>query len=207
MFFQFLSDSTKEIYNFHVAADDMIHLEWQHKNAFVPLDNKTNIYLATFTTCWARLKLYGVLDQLDQSVMYYDTDSVIYVTKPGEYDPPLGDFLGELTNELEGDDYITEFVSGGPKNYAYRTNKCKETCKVRGFSLNFTNSKLINFDATRGIVTNPGLRQHVTLANPSKISREKRKRKLYNREEEKKYQMVYTKRVVLPHLDTVPYGY
>lgn len=78
-------------------------------------------------------------------------------------------------------------------------------CKVRGFSLNFTNSKLINFDVMKGIVTGP--QRHVTLTNPSKITREKGKRKLYNREEKKKYQMVYTKRVVLPNMDTAPYGY
>jgi len=205
-FFQLLSDSTKEMYNFHITADGMIQLEWQHKSTFVPMDNKTNIYLTTFKTCWARLKWYGVLDRLDERVLYYDTDSVIYVSKPGEYDPPLGDFLGELTNELEGDDYIVEFVSGGPKNYAYHTNKNKETCKVRGFSLNYTNSQLINFDAIKAIVTG-STQQHVTLTNPSKISREKRKRILYNQIENKKYQMVYSKRVILPNMDTRPYGY
>ena len=57
---------------------------------------KTNIFLATFTTCWARLKLFEVLDQLGDRVLYYDSDSVIYVSRPGHYDPPLGDFLGEL---------------------------------------------------------------------------------------------------------------
>lgn len=36
-----------------------------------------------------------------------------------------GDYLGDLANELDTIDYITEFVSGGPKNYAYRTNKGK----------------------------------------------------------------------------------
>jgi len=27
--------------------------------------------------------------------------------------PKLGEFLGDFTNELDGDDYITEFASGG----------------------------------------------------------------------------------------------
>ena len=66
-----------------------------------PEDNKTNIYLATFTTCLARLKLYSVLEKIDRNVLYYNTDSVIYVSKTGENDIPLGDYLGELTNELE----------------------------------------------------------------------------------------------------------
>jgi hypothetical protein len=46
-----------------------------------------------------------------------------------------------------------------------------------------------------------------TVVNPGKINRDVRKRKVYNREERKKYSMVYTKRVVLPNLNTVPYGY
>ena len=39
---------------------------------------KTNIFIAAFTTCWALLKLYSYLDQVQQQVLYYDTDSVIY---------------------------------------------------------------------------------------------------------------------------------
>ena len=42
------------------------------------------------------------------------SDSVIYIEREGEYNPPLGDYLGDMTDELNGGD-ITEFVSGGPK--------------------------------------------------------------------------------------------
>ncbi|KAL5022568.1 hypothetical protein ScPMuIL_001723, partial [Solemya velum] len=150
-FFQLLTDPQKKVENFHIVATDTLLVEWNYRTDCVPDDEKTNIYLATFTTCWARLKLYGILEKLDERVLYYDTDSVIYLSRPGEYEPPLGDYLGELTNELEGDDYITEFVSGGPKNYAYRTNTGKTTCKVRGFSLHFTNMQIINFDTMKTV--------------------------------------------------------
>ncbi|XP_053380065.1 uncharacterized protein LOC128548714 [Mercenaria mercenaria] len=129
LFFQLFSDPTKQPLNFHILSNDMLQVEWQFKQDCQPEDNKTNIYLATFTTCWARLKLYSVLEKLNRRVLYYDTDSVIYVSRPGQYDPPLGDYLGELTDELDGGEYIVEFVSGGPKNYAYKTSKNKETCK------------------------------------------------------------------------------
>jgi hypothetical protein len=206
-FFQLFSDSMKQPHNFHIISDDMIQIEWIYKKDSQPEDNKTNIYLATFTTCWARLKLYSVLEPLNTRVLYYDTDSVIYVSKPGEYDPPLGDYLGELTNELSRGEHIVEFVSGGPKNYAYRTNKNNETCKVRGFTLNYSNSQLINFKSVKNIVTEPQKNSNIVITNPSKICRDKRKRKLYNREEKKSYQMVYTKRRKLDNYDTVPYGY
>ena len=206
LFFQLFADPMKQPVNFHILTNDMIQIEWIFKQDCQPEDNKTNIYLATFTTCWARLKLYSELEKLGRRVLYYDTDSVIYVSRPGQYDPPMGDYLGELTDELKGE-HIVEFVSGGPKNYAYRTNKNKETCKVRGFTLNYTNSQLINFKSVKSIVTDPKSYPNITVTNPSKICREKRKRKLYNRQEEKTYQMVYTKRRRLDNYDTVPYGF
>ena len=95
-----------------------------------------------------------MLEELDKRELYYDTDSVIYVSRIGQYDPPLGDYLGELTDELDGGKHILEFVSGGPKNYAYKTNKNKETCKVRGFTLHYSNSELINSESVKDIVTN-----------------------------------------------------
>ena len=42
---------------------------------------------------------------------------MIFTGQPGEWIPPLGDYLGELTNELDDGDYITTFASGGLKNY------------------------------------------------------------------------------------------
>ena len=56
------------------------------------------------------------------------------------------------------------------------------------------------------MVLNDGTKK-VTVTNPQKISRDSRKRKLYNREENKEYKIVYTKRVVKSDLTTLPYGY
>ena len=80
-------------------------------------------------------------------------------------------------------------------------------CKVRGFTLNFTNSQLINFENVKTLVINPSETSTITVTNPQKICREKSKRKLYNREEEKNYQMVYTKCRRLDNYDTEHYGY
>ena len=73
--------------------------------------------MACFTTCWARLRLYEALDLLKERVVYGDTDSIIYVHRPGLPDPLLGDYLGDFKDELSNGDYIVEFASGGPKNY------------------------------------------------------------------------------------------
>ena len=206
LFFQLVFDPMKQPYNFHILTNDTIQIELIYKQDCQPEDNKTNIYLATFTTCLARLKLYSELEKLGKKVLYYDTDSLIYVSRPGQYDPPLGDYLCELMDELKGDQ-IVEFVSVGPKNYAYKTNTNKETGKVRGFTLNYTNSQLINFESVKHIVTDTKSYPNVTVTNPSKICRDKRNIILINRKEGKTYQMMYTKRRRIDNYDTVPYGY
>lgn len=208
-FFTTLTDVTKIVNNFHIVSEDTIQLEWIDHPLFPTVDYRTNIFLASFTTMWARLKLYSVLDILGEDVLYFDTDSVIFKVSSSDLlsKLPIGNYLGELTNEISSeDDFITEFVSGGPKNYAYRTVSGKEECKVRGFTLNWKNSKLINFEAIRDMICT-SRKSVVTVSNPNKICRDSRKRKLYNQCEDKKYQIVYTKRRILSNLDTVPYGY
>jgi len=46
-------------------------------------------------------------------------------------------------------------VSGGPKNYAYKvidsvTGERKHVCKIRGITLNFNASRIVNFDVKKG---------------------------------------------------------
>ena len=97
---------------------------------------KTNLFIAIFTTAHARLKLYSALETLQQRVLYYDTDSVIYKWRPGQVEIPLGD-------------PIIEFASGGAKNYGYETRGGKVECKVRGFLLNYKNKQILNFYTLR----------------------------------------------------------
>jgi len=60
-----------------------------------------------------------------------------------------GDKLGDMQSELKTTEFIIEFASGGQKNYSYRliTNEGEKTvCKVRGITLNYHASKLVNFE-------------------------------------------------------------
>ena len=65
------------------------------------------------------------------------TDSVIHIQHRNE--PGLiesGDKLVDMTSEFRPTQYVSEFVSGGPKNYAYRmidteTVRIDTVCKVR----------------------------------------------------------------------------
>jgi len=55
-----------------------------------------------------------------------------------------------MTSEVRHSGSISEFVSGGPKNYAYRQltwdDRKKTVCKVKSIALNYSASKMVNFD-------------------------------------------------------------
>lgn len=101
---------------------------------------------------WVCLKLYKVLDQFGEDVFYYDMDSVIYICCFGVNEVLLGDYLGELIDELDLGDYIQEFVSGGFKNYVYCILVGKEKVCVKGFFFNYVNFKIVNFDVIKDLL-------------------------------------------------------
>ncbi len=94
-------------------------------------NSNTNCVIGAFVTAQARLKLLSELNKLGDRVLYYDTDSIIYIHIEGLYNPSLGNFLGDFTNELIDNESIVEFASGGPKNYAYKTNTEKLSLLLR----------------------------------------------------------------------------
>ena len=79
--------------------------------------NETSVVHAAMVIAYGRLKLYDEMEKLGDQVLYFDTDSIIYVERPNCYTPKLGLYLGDLTDELDHDDYIVEFVS---ETYSYQ---------------------------------------------------------------------------------------
>ena len=188
-----------------------VHFQYQDKD--IPVSPNLNIFVACFTTCWARLHLYEALELLGERVLSYDTDSVIYLEKEGQPNPVLGDYLGEFTSELDPDDYIEEFMSGGPKNYGYKTKQGKVECKVRGFRLNSEDKTQLNYDAMRQNflheIQHPQKEPRQTqVVKTYQIFRDAKKYQLETRPDYKCYQLVYDNRVIDPlTFQTYPYGY
>ena len=146
----FLYTDTLEVRHVSVINDHMVEVHYQYQDEDIPVSPNLNVFVASFTTSWAPDRLYEALQLLGERVLYYDTDSVIYLEEePGQPSPLLGDYLGEFTSELEDDDYIEEFVSGGPKNYGYKTKNGQVECKVRGFRLNSEGKTQLNYDVMR----------------------------------------------------------
>ena len=185
--------------------DEIIEVHYENTDEFIEANGKTNVVIAAFTTAHARLKLYSVLDQLDRRVLYFDTDSIIYVSKEGEWEPPTGSYLGELTDELDGN-HITIFVSGGPKNYSYKVNTSKTVCKVRGIILNYRTQQDVNLEVMANMVKGVGP-ETITVDIPFKIVRNRNEKSVLTKSETKDYRIVCTKRVIVNNFDTLPYGF
>ena len=215
-----MTDQSKVLIDFHIMNENMMELEFKHSEDFEPINFGTNVIIAGFCTSWARLKLWSIMNKLGDRVLYHDTDSIIFSVKDSdEYIPPLGEYLGELTNELackevgcKGCDtghWIEEFVSCGPKNYTYRLNTGEICCKVRGFSLNYRNSQVINFESMKHALFAWKGKDNVDMMTiKTEIKRHKHQNPIvYSRQVKKQYSVVYDKRRVLNDFTTVPFGF
>ena len=97
----------------------MIEVHHESNEDFVVVNSKTNVGIAAFTTAYARLKLFCVLEELADRVLYYDIDSVIFLSRDGDPEPTTGPCLGQQTDEVKAGEQITTFVLVGPKDYSY----------------------------------------------------------------------------------------
>ncbi|XP_067208523.1 uncharacterized protein [Linepithema humile] len=87
-----LTSLKHEITEILPVNEDVMYVSWRlREEADVP-SPLTNVVLAAYTMALARLVLYKYLERLDRRVLYYDTDSCIYVSSgdPSEYEPRTG---------------------------------------------------------------------------------------------------------------------
>ena len=210
--FSLISHAALDISTLRLCTDDILEAVYTGVQENAVKGTKTNIFVAAFTTCHARLKLYESLDTLQQEVLYYDTDSVVYKWRPGRPSIAIGDFLGDMTNELDGD-VITEFVSGDAKNYGYTTRQGKVVCKVRGFTLNVRGAAVLNFQTMKDNILaeleNPlDHRRTTNVVTPYYFQRDLEQKRIKVVPRIKQYGLVFEKRVI--NTDTkssYPYGY
>jgi len=170
---QLINNSNIIPQDWYIIHDNCVELRYNYKqdNTFEPeFISETT---AAFTTANARVRLYNMLDWLDDDQnIYCDTDSCIFLydpENPNYKDPKLhakeaavlgiefGKGLGQWENEFkfdkeEDEEYITEICILGAKSYAYKTNKGKTVIKQKSVTLDMDNSDKFVFDAYKQIV-------------------------------------------------------
>jgi len=209
-----------DIHNIWLVSDKMIAVTYVQKEEFVEVMANTNPVIAAYTTAYARLKLYSYIEKLNDRVMYFDTDSVVYTTdlsKRRQYEVSVGNSLGDMTDEMRefGDGAVLEeFVSGGPKNYAYKVivpgqQQPVFVTKVRGITLSNTTSRRINFQSLRRMVKKYVERGETDQINiiSNRIDRKQKTNRVVTRPAVKKFRIVYDKRIIRRDFTTVPYGW
>jgi hypothetical protein len=204
--FDMISDDQYIIHDIIFVSEKKMQVSYSIADNLFNDSKNTSITNCIFTTAYGRLHLYNELEKLGNRVLYFDTDSIIYIERPGEYSPSIGEFLGEFTDEISDNDYIDEFASAGPKNYTYKLkNSQKTVCKVKGFTLNSVASEVINFDSVKDLILNN--REEKLGVNQLKFTRDKKGWTVSTHVINKLYSFVCDKRIILDDHDTIPYGY
>ncbi|XP_055341431.1 uncharacterized protein LOC129590302 [Paramacrobiotus metropolitanus] len=205
-FYRMLLSGEYHIHSWDLFSDDVLQLSYTRESLFVEQNPHANVVLAAFTTCWARLHLYGYMEQVQDTLLYFDTDSIIFVNRPGISVPPTGKFLGDLTDELQPGQFMTQFVSLGPKTYSYKTNDGKSVVKVKGFTLNGQTSEVITFERMVGVLEKKT--DFLVAEYPDSIKRDKKTMTLKQVDLCKRLSFTYDKRrIVDVDWSTLPYGY
>lgn len=197
-----------EISNCIFLTDNMVQVTYKYKDIFVKNNWSTNIFIACFTTTHARLRLYEMLEKLDENVVYYDTDSIVYIDD-GTNTVETGEMLGDWSNELGDNEYIIEWVSTGPKSYFFKTNKDREVTKIKGFTLSYENKEKLNSESLKAIILDKT--DSVTLKFDQICRDTKTKNIVTKKRTTKTFKMDYKKRRIVENdnddfIDTLPWG-
>jgi len=108
--------------------------------------------------------------------MIFFLDSVIYIDNSSSYRIPIGEALGEFSDELSADDFIVEFISTGPKSYSYLTLKGQQVTKMKGFTLNHEMMQKINARSMKQLID----REISLLTKSSRIGRDSKNKEIIN---------------------------
>ena len=196
-------------------TSESLMVTYKMKESFIEGGPSSNIIIACFTTALARLKLYDLLYDLGERALYFDTDSCIFIERPGKFKPDTGVFLGQLTDELPKDRYIKSFYSGGPKNYCYILNDFDENgnkskCVIKGVSMNFSNSDIVTPETMASKIESYVKKGDISKSlfyETNKFFKRSPDLRMFMIHHKKHYRITYDKRRCLKDFSTVPYGY
>ena len=117
-----------------------------------------------------------------------------------------------MTDELDGD-VITEFVSGGAKNYGYKTREGKVVSKLRGFTLNVCGSAVLNLETMKDNIlaeldNTLDNRRILDVVTPYNFQRDLENKRIKVMPRVRQYGLVFDKRVIQTNTkSSYPYGY
>ena len=207
-FYKIVLDDQIESLSLSFLNDNMVYASYEMKNEFVRQNYNTNIYIACFTSSWARLRLYDMIDRLGRNVCYMDTDSVVYIEDDStKYiaEKYIGDSLGEWTDELNGK-HIEFWACAQSKDYGYLLNDGTYKGKVKGFRVTAETEEKMTYEARVDLIT--GAISNVKI-NYTQFNIEHSK--IFTKQMAKQWNFQFDKRMIRVisenEIDTLPYEY
>jgi hypothetical protein len=91
-----------------VCYKKFLQVYYKHQNEINECESRSNVVLASFVTCYGRLKLLSEMTKLDKLILYTDTDSYYWISRIYCYKPIIGNYLGQLTNEIDANGSVTK---------------------------------------------------------------------------------------------------
>jgi len=219
-YWDLISDPKKEITAELMVTDDTCMTTWNYIEDEDDQVYNYNIAVASYVTAYARLELLNLMEKIENirqySVLYHDTDSVLYYRDLNDQQIECGDFLGDLTDEIsknygEGSKCF-QFVSLGPKNYGYSVNtENNETIsenKCKGIALTSDASNCITIEKMIDLAINYADYQiSDEILIPQRQFLLNKHCQIFTRYFDKVYKAFSEKRIIKNKNLTLPYGY
>ena len=214
---------------FRKIRNDFIEVRYSFNGALRSPMN-THYYLGGSCTAQARLKLTSMLRRIGKErALYCDTDSCIYVQRPGDEEIETGEALGQWSSELDDGVWGVQFMALAPKCYCLVYNeegkvREKESAllKAKGVTMTVENHKVVHASSLRTIILNEvyGNKMNDTLSVQAKtfnirMNHASDDMEMKNMYGEKVVRCVYSKRKIVKEMnvckddvhfiDTVPF--
>uniref|UniRef100_A0A914MV79 DNA-directed DNA polymerase n=1 Tax=Meloidogyne incognita TaxID=6306 RepID=A0A914MV79_MELIC len=142
-----MDDSSKEVTGLDELTPEVVLISHLTKKDWIEEHDCSNVVISLWTTSAARIHLLRAMQQVVRSpgctLLYTDTDSLIFA-HPNESCPlQLGPHLGQFTDEYSRHN-ILEYCSGGAKQYGLKLQRKDQmnaspeyVLKIRGITLNW----------------------------------------------------------------------
>nr|CAD2190111.1 unnamed protein product [Meloidogyne enterolobii] len=142
---KYYNDKSIEITGLDELTPDILLISYIKKKDWIEEHNCSNVVISLWTTSAARIHLLRAMQKVVRSpgcsLLYTDTDSLIFAHPTNLCPLPLGPHLGEFTDEYPSHN-ILEYCCGGAKQYGLKLQRkgqqgAEYVLKVRGMTLNY----------------------------------------------------------------------
>lgn len=212
-----LSNEDFEVMGSSILKNDNVIVTYKHVSDIIAGPGNTSPAIGCFVTCWARLELYNLIERIETvrpgRIAYADTDSILFIERDGDPQIELGNYLGQLTDEIPDGFRCVKAILAGCKSYGLELrsvlgNIITYIIKVKGLSLTSEAMTQLNFETIENMIYAFASDQKIQLPVAQTVFRpvSKYDQRMTTRKYDKLFRVTSEKRFLLG-FDTRPYGY